>query len=105
MKGIEIQVHYTSLWKHLTIDNCLLIYLYKNENKSNLEIAFLLVKAFQTIHNEFKRVTTLQQLRKGLFKKVYSADYAQIVYQFNRKRSVKKLNFNKGNHREDLTLS
>ncbi len=51
----------------------------------------LLGKAPQTIHNEVKRGTTLQQVRKGLYKKVYSADYAQTVYQFNRKRSVKKL--------------
>lgn len=70
----------------------------------------LLGKAPQTIHNEVKRGTTLQQVRKGLYKKVYSADYAQTVYQFNRKRSVKKtvgekVNFNKGNQREDLTLS
>ncbi|CIW23219.1 transposase-like protein%2C IS1239 [Streptococcus pneumoniae] len=36
-------------------------------------------------------IPTLQQVRKGLYKKVYSADYAQTVYQFNRKRSVKKL--------------
>lgn len=35
--------------------------------------------------------TTLQQVRKGVYKKVYSADYAQTVYQNNRKRSVKKL--------------
>ena len=30
-------------------------------------------------------------MRKGLYKKVYSADYAQTVYQTNRKRSVKKI--------------
>lgn len=39
----------------------------------------------------FNRGTTLQQVRKGVYKKVYSADYAQTVYQNNRKRSVKKL--------------
>jgi IS30 family transposase len=50
----------------------------------------LLGKAPQTINNEVKRGTTLQQVRKGLYKKVYSADYAQTVYQTNRKRSVKK---------------
>lgn len=77
--------------KHLTIDNRRLIERWKNENKSNREIAGLLGKAPQTIHNEVKRGTTLQQVRKGLYKKVYSADYAQTVYQFNRKRSVKKL--------------
>ena len=30
-------------------------------------------------------------MRKGLYKKVYSADYAQTVYQTNQKRSVKKI--------------
>ncbi|HFI0520913.1 TPA: IS30 family transposase, partial [Streptococcus suis] len=77
--------------KHLTIDNRRLIERWKLENKSNREIAGLLGKAPQTIHNEIKRGTTLQQVRKGLYKKVYSADYAQTVYQSNRKRSVKKL--------------
>ncbi|HET0003086.1 TPA: IS30 family transposase [Streptococcus pneumoniae] len=86
-----MQEHYTPKWKHLTIDNRRLIERWKNENKSNREIAGLLGKAPQTIHNEVKRGTTLQQVRKGLYKKVYSADYAQTVYQFNRKRSVKKL--------------
>lgn len=57
---------------------------------SNRKIAGLLGKAPQTINNEVKRGTTLQQVRKGLYKKVYSADYAQTVYQTNRKRSVKK---------------
>ncbi|HFI0832269.1 TPA: IS30 family transposase [Streptococcus suis] len=86
-----MQEHYTSKGKHLTIDNRRLIERWKLENKSNREIAGLLGKAPQTIHNEIKRGTTLQQVRKGVYKKVYSADYAQTVYQFNRKRSVKKL--------------
>ena len=30
-------------------------------------------------------------MRKGLYKKVYSADYVQTVYQTNRKQSVKKI--------------
>ncbi|MEI4348020.1 IS30-like element ISSpn8 family transposase, partial [Streptococcus suis] len=86
-----MQEHYTPKGKHLTIDNRRLIERWKNENKSNREIAGLLGKAPQTIHNEVKRGTTLQQVRKGLYKQVYSADYAQTVYQSNRKRSVKKL--------------
>ncbi|WP_105179994.1 IS30 family transposase, partial [Streptococcus suis] len=86
-----MQEHYTPKGKHLTIDNRRLIERWKNENKSNREIAGLLGKAPQTIHNEVKRGTTLQQVRKGLYKKVYSADYAQTAYQSNRKRSVKKL--------------
>ncbi|HFI0506207.1 TPA: IS30 family transposase [Streptococcus suis] len=86
-----MQEHYTSKGKHLTIDNRRLIERWKLENKSNREIAGLLGKAPQTIHNEIKRGTTIQQVRKGVYKKVYSADYAQTVYQSNRKRSVKKL--------------
>ena len=90
-KGTEMQNHYTPKGKHLTIDNRRLIERWKNENMSNREIAGLLGKAPQTINNEVKRGTTLQQVRKGLYKKVYSADYAQTVYQTNRKRSVKKI--------------
>ncbi|VIX34584.1 transposase-like protein, IS1239 [Streptococcus pneumoniae] len=88
-----MQEHYTPKGKHLTIDNRRLIERWKNENKSNREIAGLLGKAPQTIHNEVKRGTTLQQVRKGLYKKVYSAAVGE------------KVNFNKGNQREDLTLS
>lgn len=86
-----MQNHYTPKGKHLTIDNRRLIERWKNENMSNRKIAGLLGKAPQTINNEVKRGTTLQQVRKGLYKKVYSADYAQTVYQTNRKRSVKKI--------------
>ncbi len=68
-----------------------LIEKWKIEGKSNREIADLLGKAPQTINNEINRGTTLQQVRKGLYKKVYSAEYAQTVYQTNRKRSVKKI--------------
>ncbi|WP_142364171.1 helix-turn-helix domain-containing protein, partial [Streptococcus pneumoniae] len=99
-----MQEHYTPKGKHLTIDNRRLIERWKNENKSNREIAGLLGKAPQTIHNEVKRGTTLQQVRKGLYKKVYSADYAQTVYQFNRKRSVKKLILTKESVNQALTL-
>ena len=86
-----MQEQYTPKGKHLTMDNRRLIERWKNENMSNREIAGLLGKAPQTINNEVKRGTTLQQVRKGLYKKVYSADYAQTVYQTNRKRSVKKI--------------
>ena len=86
-----MQEQYTPKGKHLTMDNRRLIERWKKEGKSNREIAGLLGKAPQTINNEVKRGTTLQQVRKGLYKKVYSADYAQTVYQTNRKRSVKKI--------------
>ena len=64
-----MQEHYTPKGKHLTIDNRRLIERWKNENKSNREIAGLLGKAPQTIHNEVKRGTTLQQVRKGAIQK------------------------------------
>ncbi len=90
-----MQEHYTPKGKHLTIDNRRLIERWKNENKSNREIAGLLGKAPQTIHNEVKRGTTLQQVRKGLYKKVYSADYAQNCYK-SIETVGEKVNFNKG---------
>ena len=73
------------------MDNRRLIERWKKEGKSNREIAGLLGKTSQTINNEINRGTTLQQVRKGVYKKIYSADYAQTVYQTNRKRSVKKI--------------
>ncbi|CIP37421.1 transposase-like protein%2C IS1239 [Streptococcus pneumoniae] len=76
-----MQEHYTPKGKHLTIDNRRLIEWWKNENKSNREIAGLLGKAPQTIHNEVKRGTTLQQVRKGLYKKVYSAPSVSSLRQ------------------------
>ena len=85
-----MQNNYTTEAKHLTIHSRRLIERWKNEGKSNREIASLLGKAPQTIHNEIKRGTVLQCLGKGRFKKIYSATYAHMVYETNRKRSVKK---------------
>ncbi|RSI75418.1 hypothetical protein D8856_09265 [Streptococcus mitis] len=53
-------------------------------------MVFLLGKASQTIHNKIKHGTVLQCLGKGRFKKIYSADYTQILYETNQKLSVKK---------------
>ncbi|EHZ18126.1 F0F1 ATP synthase subunit epsilon [Streptococcus pneumoniae GA13224] len=88
-----MQEHYTPKGKHLTIDNRRLIERWKNENKSNREIAGLLGKAPQTIHTEVKRGTTLQQVRKGLYKKVYSADYAQNCLPIQSKTVGEKVKF------------
>ena len=85
-----MQNNYTTEAKHLTIHSRRLIERWKNEGKSNREIASLLGKAPQTIHNEIKRGTVLQCLEKGRFKKIYYADYAQMLYETNRKRFVKK---------------
>lgn len=90
-----MHTHYTPKGKHLTIENRRQIERWKGEGKSNREIARLLGKAPQTIHNEVIRGTTLQQVRKGRFKKLYSADYAQNLYEKNRKKSVRKLGLTK----------
>ncbi|EID69641.1 DNA-binding helix-turn-helix protein [Streptococcus pseudopneumoniae SK674] len=68
-----MQNHYTTKAKHLIIDSRRLIERWKKEGKSNREIASLLGKAPQTIHNEIKRGTVRQCLGKGRFKEVYSA--------------------------------
>ena len=65
-KGTEIQSHYTTKAKHLTIDSRRLIERWK-KRKSNREIASLLGKAPQTIHTEIKRGTARQCLGKGRF--------------------------------------
>ncbi|NJW39700.1 IS30 family transposase [Streptococcus suis] len=90
-----MHTHYTPKGKHLAIENRRQIERWKGEGKSNREIARLLGKAPQTIHNEVVRGTTLQQVRKGRFKKLYSADYAQNLYEKNRKKSVRKLSLTK----------
>ena len=86
-----MQKQYTPKGKHLTMDNRrLLIEKWKIEGKYNREIADLLGKAPQTINNEINRgVQPYNKCEKGVYKKVYSAEYAQTVYQTNRKRSVK----------------
>lgn len=94
-KGTERQKHYTTKAKHLTIYSRRLIERWKNEGKSNREIASLLGKAPQTIHTEIKRGTVLQCIGKRRFKEVYSADYAQQSYESNRKLSVKKSSWTK----------
>ena len=66
-KGTEMQNHYTTKGKHLTIDSRRLIERWKKEGKSNREIASLLGKAPQTIHTEIKRGTILQCVGIGRF--------------------------------------
>ena len=62
-----MQDNYTTKGKHLTIDSRRLIERWKKEGKSNREIASLLGKAPQTIHNEIKRGTVLQCVGIGRF--------------------------------------
>lgn len=90
-KDTEMQDNYTTKGKHLTINDRRNIERWLKQGKSRREIARLLGKAHQTINNELKRGLVLQQMKKGLYKKIYSAEFAQDNYTKNRKRSVKKL--------------
>lgn len=73
-----MQDYYTPKGKQLTIHERKQIQRWKLEGRSNREIARLLGKAPQTIHNEIKRGLVRQQVRKGKFEAVYSAQHAQL---------------------------
>ena len=87
--------HYTPKGKLLTIAERRLIEKWKDEGKSNRQIALLLGKAPQTIHNDIKRGLVRQQVRKGKFELLYSADAAQSRYESARKKSVRKCRLDK----------
>ena len=87
--------HYTPKGKHLTIAERRIIEKWKDEGKSNRQIALLLGKAPQTIHNDIKRGLVRQQVRKGKFELLYSADAAQSHYESARKKSVRKCRLDK----------
>lgn len=86
-----MQEHYTPKNKHLTLKERQLIEAWINEGKSNRCIAKLLGKSHQTINNEIKRGMVLQQLRPGLYRRVYRAEYAEETYIRNRKKSVRHI--------------
>ncbi len=65
-----MQEHYIAKVNYLTIDNRRLIDRWKIENDSYREFACLLVNSPQMIHDGVKIVANLQQVRKGLYKKV-----------------------------------
>lgn len=90
-----MQEHYTPNNKHLTLKERQLIELWTSEGKSNRYIAKLLGKSHQTINNEIKRGMVLQQLRSGLYRRVYRAEYAQRKYIQNRKKSVRHIRLDK----------
>ena len=90
-----MQEHYTPNNKYLTLKERQLIELWTSEGKSNRYIAKLLGKSHQTINNEIKRGMVLQQLRSGLYKRVYRAEYAQRKYIQNRKKSVRHIRLDK----------
>lgn len=77
--------------KHLTIDLRKLIEKWKKEGKSNREIARLLGKNHQTINNEIKRGLVIQRTSYGKFKKVYKAEFAQVIYDKNKRNCGRKL--------------
>ena len=78
-----MQNHYTPKGKHLTMDNRRLIERWKNENMSNREIAGLLGKKLLRRLIMKSNVGQLYNKCERAVKKVYSADYAQTVYQTN----------------------
>lgn len=77
--------------KHLTLDDRRNIERWNREGKSNREIARLLGKAPQTIHNEMNRGKVLQQVRKQHFKKIYSAEFAHSQYSKHRDNCGRKV--------------
>lgn len=77
--------------KHLTIELRKLIEKWKKERKSNREIAKLLGKSPQTINNEIKRGSVIQRTSYGKLKKMYKADFAQLIYDKNKKRCGRRL--------------
>lgn len=87
--------YYTTKGKHLTITEHRFIQRCKEIGKSNREIALLLDKAPQTINNEIKRGLVIQQVKKGKFRKIYSADKAQSAYDSNRTACVKPIKLTK----------
>ncbi len=90
-----MQDYYTPKGKHLTLAERRMIDRWLKEGQSNREIARRLAKAPQTIHNDVKRGQIRQQVRRGKYEQVYSADFAQKSYQNNRKRSVKQVSLTK----------
>lgn len=85
-----MQKYYRPKGKHLTIDNRRLIEKWKNEGSLIVKSPTYLERLLRPLITRSIGGTTLRLVRKGVYKKVYSADYAQTVYQSNRKRSVKK---------------
>lgn len=90
-----MQDYYTPKRKQLALSYRRNIERWLHEGCSNREVARRLDKAPQTIYNEAKRGLILQQVRHSRFKKVYSADRAQMTYEENRKRSVKAVQLDK----------
>lgn len=97
--------HCTPKGKHLTIADRRLIEKWKDEGKSNRQIALLLGKAPQTTHNDIKRGLVRQQVRKGKFELLYSADSAQSRYELARKKSVRKCQLDKSTKEKILHYS
>lgn len=94
-----MQEHCTPKNTHLTLKERQLIEVWLSEGKSHRCIARLLCRSHQTINNEIKRGMVLQQLRPGLYRRVYKADYAHERYKENRKKSVKRIRLDKEMYR------
>src|SRR5574340_548093 len=91
----EMQAHYTTTYKHLSLTERQLIGRRLKEGRSRRQIARLLGRSPQTINNEAIR-GQVQQM--NIFRhnhSVYSHDYPQKKYGRNVKNSIKKPKFNK----------
>ncbi|KHD43989.1 hypothetical protein NC01_09285, partial [Streptococcus uberis] len=83
-----MQNYYTPKGKQLTLTDRRNIQRWViDEGKSHREVARLLGKVHQTINNEVKHGQVRQLIRKGKYELVYSANFAQNIYDNNRKRS------------------
>ena len=97
--------HYTQKGKHLTIAKRRFIEKWKDEGKSNRQIALLLGKAPQTIHNDIKRELVRQQVRKEKFELLYSADTAQSRYESAREKLSESVDLIRLPRRKSCTIS
>lgn len=100
-----MQDHHTPKGKQLTLVERRMIEPWIREGYSNREMSRRLAKAPQTVNNEIKRGQVRQQVRKGKFELVYSADFEQNVYETNRKHSVKQVSLTKELKEKILTTS
>ncbi len=97
--------HYTPKGKHLTIAERRLIEKWKDEEKSNHQIALLLGKAPQTIHNDIKRELVRQQVRKGRFELLYSEMLLKVVTNQLERSLSERVDLIRLSRRKSCTIS
>ena len=63
----------------------------KGDTKPVSDIRINAYKNHQTINNEIKRGSVIQRTTYGKFKKVYKVEFAQIIYDKNKRNCGRKL--------------